>query len=66
MSVTLSLSGYWTSGALSALFLIDKQGRRKLLIGSYLGMVSAIHDVNRCLLTESKATYMSDFEGQNM
>ncbi|XP_048490340.1 probable plastidic glucose transporter 1 isoform X3 [Beta vulgaris subsp. vulgaris] len=25
-------------GALSALFLIDKQGRRKLLIGSYLGM----------------------------
>ncbi|KMT03292.1 hypothetical protein BVRB_8g198330 [Beta vulgaris subsp. vulgaris] len=26
------------AGALSALFLIDKQGRRKLLIGSYLGM----------------------------
>ncbi|XP_057537734.1 probable plastidic glucose transporter 1 isoform X3 [Amaranthus tricolor] len=26
------------AGALSALYLIDKQGRRKLLIGSYIGM----------------------------
>lgn len=28
------------TGALGALYLIDKQGRQKLLIGSYLGMVS--------------------------
>lgn len=28
------------AGALCALYLIDKQGRQKLLIGSYLGMVS--------------------------
>lgn len=27
-------------GALSALYLIDRQGRKRLLIGSYLGMVS--------------------------
>lgn len=30
------------AGALCALNLIDKQGRQKLLIGSYLGMVSWI------------------------
>lgn len=28
------------AGALCALYLMDKQGRKKLLIGSYLGMVS--------------------------
>lgn len=30
------------TGALIALYLMDRQGRKKLLIGSYLGMVSGI------------------------
>lgn len=29
-------------GALCASYLIDKQGRKKLLIGSYLGMVNIV------------------------
>lgn len=34
--------GDWFSfvGALGALYLIDRQGRQRLLIGSYMGMVS--------------------------
>lgn len=30
------------AGALSAMYLIDKQGRRRLLIGSYLGMAASM------------------------
>lgn len=37
----LILVNLWAySGALCASYLMDKEGRQKLLIGSYLGMVS--------------------------
>ncbi|XP_021724965.1 probable plastidic glucose transporter 1 isoform X2 [Chenopodium quinoa] len=41
------------AGALSALYLIDKQGRRRLLVGSYLGMVRFFNG-NGCLQAESE------------
>lgn len=35
-----SLMTGFVVGALGALYLIDRQGRQRLLIGSYMGMVS--------------------------
>lgn len=42
------------SGSLGALYLIDRQGRQKLLIGSYLGMVSCS---KKALLQKAKTRW---------
>lgn len=50
------------TGALGALYLIDKQGRQKLLIGSYLGMVSCtwiiLGDDDKLTISLTKKFYL--------